>query len=109
MTGRWALAPAEDGGVEVAALGPDGLLAGPADPPPRSAAPGAQSSLFEPRPVHVPLKDLVEVYADQQRRHDATAHPDRMRLLTAAESAGMLVASEMNRSGLPWSADVHRD
>lgn len=32
-----------------------------------------------------------------------------MRLLTAAESAGMLVAAEMNQSGLPWSADVHRD
>ncbi|GAA3039973.1 bifunctional 3'-5' exonuclease/DNA polymerase [Streptomyces glomeratus] len=187
MTGRWALAPAEDGGVEVAALGPDGLPAGPVvkeedlaaavrarpevtrwvwrstadvqprllatgvrvdrcydveaaeslllghegrlgeprsaaaalarlrggpvppDPPPRSAEPGSQSSLFEPRPVRVPLKDLVEVYADQQRRHDATAHPDRMRLLTAVESAGMLVASEMNRSGLPWSADVHRE
>ncbi|MFF3512754.1 bifunctional 3'-5' exonuclease/DNA polymerase [Streptomyces sp. NPDC002573] len=187
MTGRWALAPAEDGGVEVAALGPDGLLSGPVvreedlaaavrarpevtrwvwrstaevqprllatgvrvdrcydieaaetlllghegrlgeprsaaaalarlrggpvppDPPPRSAEPGSQSSLFEPRPVRVPLKDLVEVYADQQRRHDAAIHPDRMRLLTAVESAGMLVASEMNRSGLPWSADVHRE
>ncbi|MGW1160695.1 bifunctional 3'-5' exonuclease/DNA polymerase [Streptomyces sp. NPDC002519] len=187
MTGRWALAPAEDGGVELAALGPDGLPAGPVvregdlaaavrarpevtrwvwrstadvqprllatgvrvdrcydveaaetlllghegrlgeprsaaaalarlrggpvppDPPPRSAEPGSQSSLFEPRPVHVPLKDLLEVYADQQRRHDAAAHPDRMRLLTAVESAGMLVAGEMNRSGLPWSAHVHRD
>ncbi|MGV9563245.1 bifunctional 3'-5' exonuclease/DNA polymerase [Streptomyces sp. NPDC003480] len=187
MTGRWALAPAEDGGVEIAALGPDGLPAGPVvregdlaeavrtrpevtrwvwrstadvqprllatgvrvdrcydveaaetlllghegrlgeprsaaaalarlrggpvppDPPPRSAEPGSQSSLFEPRPVHVPLKDLVEVYADQQRRHGAATHPDRMRLLTAVESAGMLVASEMNRSGLPWSADVHRE
>ncbi|GAA3840082.1 bifunctional 3'-5' exonuclease/DNA polymerase [Streptomyces chiangmaiensis] len=187
MTGRWALAPAEDGGAEVAALGPDGLLAGPVvkegdlveavrarpevtrwvwrstadvqprllatgvrvdrcydveavetlllghegrlgeprsaaaalarlrggpvppDPPPRSAEPGSQSSLFEPSPVHLPLRDLVEVYADQQRRHETTAHPDRMRLLTAAESAGMLVAGEMNRSGLPWSADVHRE
>ncbi|MEU6097523.1 bifunctional 3'-5' exonuclease/DNA polymerase [Streptomyces sp. NPDC047079] len=187
MTGRWALAPAEDGGVEVAALGPDGLPAGPVvregdlgaavrarpevtrwvwrssaevqprllatgvrvdrcydveaaeslllghegrlgeprsaaaalarlrggpvppDPPPRSAEPGSQSSLFEPRPVRLPLKDLLEVYADQQRRHEATAYPDRMRLLTAVESAGMLVACEMNRSGLPWSADVHRE
>ncbi|AVH57349.1 MULTISPECIES: bifunctional 3'-5' exonuclease/DNA polymerase [Streptomyces] len=187
MTERWALAPAEDGGAEVAALGPDGLPAGPVhtepdlaaavrtrpqvsrwvwrstadvyprllaagvrvercydieaaetlllghegrlglprsaaaalarlrggpvppDPPQRSAEPGAQSSLFEPRPVHVPVADLLEVYADQQRRHDATAHPARMRLLTAAESAGMLVAAEMNRAGLPWSADVHRD
>ncbi|MEU8587191.1 bifunctional 3'-5' exonuclease/DNA polymerase [Streptomyces sp. NPDC048664] len=187
MTGRWALAPAEDGGVDVAALGPDGLLAGPVirerdlgeavrtrpevtrwvwrstadvqprllatgvrvercydveaaeilllghegrlgeprsaaaalarlrggpvppDPPARSADPGSQSSLFEPSPVQVPLHDLVEVYADQQRRHEAAAHPDRMRLLTAAESAGMLVAAEMNRAGLPWSADVHRE
>lgn len=56
----------------------------------------------------MPLPDLAEVYAEQQRRHDATAHPDRMRLLTAAESAGMLIAAEMNRAGLPWSTDVHR-
>ncbi|PBC62501.1 bifunctional 3'-5' exonuclease/DNA polymerase [Streptomyces sp. Tue6028] len=187
MTGRWALAPAEDGGAEVVALGPDGLPAGPVrrepdlveavrsrpevtrwvwrstadvyprllatgvrvercydveaaetlllghegrlgeprsaaaalarlrggpvppDPPQRSAEPGSQSSLFEPRPVHVPLADLLEVYGDQRRRHDATAHPERMRLLTAAESAGMLVAAEMNATGLPWSADVHRE
>lgn len=184
---RWALAPAEDGGVEIAPLGPGGLPAGPVrreadlgaavrerpevtrwvwrstaevyprllatgvrvercydiedaetlllghegrlgeprsaaaalarlrrgpvppDPPQRSAEPGAQSPLFEPGPVHVPLADLLEVYADQQRRHDATALPDRMRLLTAAESAGMLVAAEMNSAGLPWRADVHRE
>ncbi|MCT9006316.1 bifunctional 3'-5' exonuclease/DNA polymerase [Streptomyces rhizosphaerihabitans] len=187
MTERWALAPAEDGGVEIAALGPDGLPTGPVrreadlaeavrtrpdvsrwvwrstadvyprllatgvrvercydmeaaetlllghegrlgeprsaaaalarlrggpvppDPPQRSAEPGSQSSLFEPRPVHLPLADLLTVYADQQRRHETTAHPERMRLLTAAESAGMLVAAEMNQAGLPWSADVHRD
>ncbi|MHC3472895.1 bifunctional 3'-5' exonuclease/DNA polymerase [Streptomyces sp. 7R007] len=186
MTDRWALAPAEDGGVELAPLGPDGLPAGPVrrepdlaeavrrrpevgrwvwrstaevyprllatgvrvercydiedaetlllghegrygeprsaaaalarlrgapvppDPPLRAAEPGAQSSLFEPQAVHVPLADLVEVYAAQQRRHDASAHPERMRLLTAAESAGMLIAAEMNRAGLPWSAEVHR-
>ncbi|MGW0759932.1 bifunctional 3'-5' exonuclease/DNA polymerase [Streptomyces sp. NPDC002814] len=186
MTDRWALAPAEDGGAELAPLGPDGLPAGPVvrepdlaaavrgrpevtrwvwrstaevyprllatgvrvercydiedaetlllghegrsgeprsaaaalarlrrgpvppDPPQRSAEPGAQSPLFEPQSAHVPLADLIEVYAEQQRRHDKAAHPGRMRLLTAAESAGMLVAAEMNRAGLPWSADVHR-
>ncbi|MET9733536.1 bifunctional 3'-5' exonuclease/DNA polymerase [Streptomyces sp. NPDC006458] len=186
MADRWALAPAEDGGVEVAALGPDGLPAGPVtwepdlaqavrgrpevarwvwrstaevyprllatgvrvercydiedaetlllghegrygeprsaaaalarlrggpvppDPRQRAAEPGAQSPLFEPQGVHVSLRDLIEVYADQQRRHDATAHPDRMRLLTAAESAGLLVAAEMNAAGLPWSTKVHR-
>ncbi|MET9493555.1 bifunctional 3'-5' exonuclease/DNA polymerase [Streptomyces sp. NPDC006552] len=82
----------------------------PPDPPPRVAAPGSQSPLFEPRPpVDVPLGDLVEVYAGQQRRHAATALPERMRLLTASESAGMLVAAEMHAAGVPWRADVHRD
>ncbi len=80
----------------------------PPDPPQRQAEPGAQSSLFEPQGVRLPLTDLLAVYAEQQRRTDATAHPDRMRLLTAAESAGTLVAAEMNRAGLPWRADVHR-
>ncbi|MFE0036736.1 bifunctional 3'-5' exonuclease/DNA polymerase [Streptomyces sp. NPDC059015] len=81
----------------------------PDDPPPRTAVPGSQSSLFEPEPVAVPFEGLLQVYAEQQRRHEAAEHPGRMRLLTAAESAGMLVAAEMNRSGLPWRADVHRD
>ncbi|QEU92787.1 bifunctional 3'-5' exonuclease/DNA polymerase [Streptomyces kanamyceticus] len=84
----------------------------PPDPPPRAAEPGSQDSLFlfEPRPggAPLPLLDLVEVYAEQQRRHDAAAHPGRMRLLTASESAGMLVAAEMNAAGLPWRADLHR-
>ncbi|MFF8844799.1 bifunctional 3'-5' exonuclease/DNA polymerase [Streptomyces sp. NPDC015127] len=81
----------------------------PPDPPARAAVPGAQSPLFEPQPVPLPLEALLEVYADQQRRHDAAEHPGRMRLLTAAESAGMLVAAEMHRAGLPWRADVHRE
>ncbi|MFI2202951.1 bifunctional 3'-5' exonuclease/DNA polymerase [Streptomyces sp. NPDC020192] len=188
MTDRWALAPAEDGGVDVAPLGPDGLPAGPVrresdlagavrsrpevtrwvwrstpevyprllatgvrvercydiedaetlllghegrhgeprsaaaalarlrggpvppDPPLRAAEPGAQSPLFEPTgATRLPLTDLLAVYAEQLRRHERTAHSDRMRLLTAAESAGMLVAAEMNHAGLPWSAEVHRE
>ncbi|MFF8831717.1 bifunctional 3'-5' exonuclease/DNA polymerase [Streptomyces sp. NPDC015131] len=83
----------------------------PADPPPRAAEPGAgaQSPLFDPEPARdVPFDALLEVYAEQQRRHGAAGHPGRMRLLTAAESAGMLVAAEMHRAGLPWRADVHR-
>ncbi|MEU1124178.1 bifunctional 3'-5' exonuclease/DNA polymerase [Streptomyces sp. NPDC005899] len=82
----------------------------PADPPPRPAAPGSQSSLFEPSAgTGVPFDGLLQVYAEQLRRHGRAAHPDRMRLLTAAESAGMMVAAEMNRSGLPWRTDVHRE
>ncbi|MFG3499243.1 bifunctional 3'-5' exonuclease/DNA polymerase [Streptomyces sp. NPDC047928] len=82
----------------------------PADPPQRAAEPSAQSSLFEARAAgpELPFEALVEVYAEQQRRHAAAEHPDRMRLLTAAESAGTLVAAEMHRAGLPWRADVHR-
>ncbi|MER7932242.1 bifunctional 3'-5' exonuclease/DNA polymerase [Streptomyces sp. NPDC093272] len=188
MTDRWALAPAEDGGVDVAPLGPDGLPAGPVrrepdlagavrgrpevtrwvwrstaevyprllatgvrvercydiedaetlllghegrsgephsaaaalarlrggpvppDPPHRSAEPGAQSPLFEPQgSARLTLDELLAVYAEQQRRHDRTERPDRMHLLTAAESAGMLIAAEMNRAGLPWSTEVHRE
>ncbi|MER6535040.1 bifunctional 3'-5' exonuclease/DNA polymerase [Streptomyces sp. 900105755] len=188
MTDRWALAPAEDGGVDVAPLGPDGLPAGPVrrepdlagavrgrpevtrwvwrstaevyprllatgvrvercydiedaetlllghegrsgeprsaaaalarlrggpvppDPPQRAAEPGAQSPLFEPQgAARLTLDELLAVYAEQQRRHDRAEHPDRMRLLTAAESAGMLIAAEMNGAGVPWSAEVHRE
>ncbi|MFD9520307.1 bifunctional 3'-5' exonuclease/DNA polymerase [Streptomyces sp. NPDC059979] len=81
----------------------------PPDPPQRAVDPRAQDSLFDPRPTApVPLDALLAVHADQEKRLDATAHPDRMRLLTAAESAAFLVAAEMNRAGLPWRADVHR-
>lgn len=84
----------------------------PEDPPVRTA--DTQPSLFEPGPVPLPpgtdeLHALLEVYAAQLARTERTAHPGRMRLLTAAESAGMLVAAEMGRTGVPWRADVHRE
>ncbi|MFI1964203.1 bifunctional 3'-5' exonuclease/DNA polymerase [Streptomyces pathocidini] len=84
----------------------------PQDPPPRSTE--QHPSLFDPGPVPLPpgtdpLEALLEVYADQQRRHRAAEHPDRMTLLTAGESAGTLVAAEMTRAGIPWRADVHRE
>jgi DNA polymerase-1 len=83
----------------------------PPDPPVRQAeGPAAQDSLFEPQAAApLPFDALLEVYAEQQRRHDQAEHPGRMRLLTAAESAGMLVAAEMHGAGLPWRADVHRE
>ncbi|MFH9419922.1 bifunctional 3'-5' exonuclease/DNA polymerase [Streptomyces sp. NPDC017529] len=84
----------------------------PDDPPVRGAE--TQPSLFEPGPVPLPpgvdeFTALLEVYAGQVARTEETAHPGRMRLLLAAESAGMLVAAEMRRAGLPWRADVHRE
>ncbi|GAA1578159.1 bifunctional 3'-5' exonuclease/DNA polymerase [Kribbella sancticallisti] len=80
----------------------------PADPPLRAATPGEQSSLFEIQEEPISFEALLRVYADQIRRHQSAEYPDRMRLLTASESSGMLVAAEMDRAGLPWSAETHR-
>src|SRR6266540_4074488 len=77
-------------------------------PPSRAEAP----TLFEPDRTVLPaaadpVKAALEVYADQQRRIDADPHPDRLRLLVAAESAGALAAAEMTYHGLPWRSDLH--
>ncbi|MFE1173393.1 bifunctional 3'-5' exonuclease/DNA polymerase [Streptomyces sp. NPDC058773] len=84
----------------------------PVDAPVRTAE--TQPSLFEPGPVPLPpgtdeLTALLEVYAGQVARAGRAEHPDRMRLLLASESAGMLVATEMGRAGVPWRAEVHRE
>ncbi|MFE0877821.1 bifunctional 3'-5' exonuclease/DNA polymerase [Streptomyces smyrnaeus] len=86
-------------------------------PPDRQASPretDPQPSLFEAGPVPLPdgvdpLEALLEVYAAQLERTARTEHPDRMRLLLAGESAGTLVAGEMSRAGVPWSAEIHRE
>ncbi|WP_399087569.1 bifunctional 3'-5' exonuclease/DNA polymerase [Streptomyces sp. BBFR2] len=83
----------------------------PPDAPVRAA--DTQPSLFEPGPVPLPpgtdgLTALVEVYAGQVARTERAELPERLRLLLASESAGMLVAAEMTYAGVPWRADVHR-
>ncbi|TDO48506.1 DNA polymerase-1 [Kribbella sp. VKM Ac-2527] len=80
----------------------------PVDPPMRGIVPGEQSSLFELEAEPIAFEAMLEVYADQVRRHQESEYPDRMRLLTASESSGMLIAAEMDRAGLPWSAETHR-
>ncbi|MFC5289039.1 bifunctional 3'-5' exonuclease/DNA polymerase [Actinokineospora guangxiensis] len=90
-------------------------LHGGAEPPdPRPLSRGEQPTLFEPdrgtAPAGVDVLDaMVAVHADQERRAAATAHPDRLRLLAAAESAGALAAAEMTHHGLPWRVDVHAE
>ncbi|MFI6954344.1 bifunctional 3'-5' exonuclease/DNA polymerase [Nocardia sp. NPDC050408] len=84
----------------------------PPDAPTRAAE--TQPSLFESGPVPLPpgtdeFDALLAVYAGQLARTAKTEHPERMRLLLAAESAGILVATEMSRTGIPWRADVHRE
>ncbi|GLZ37822.1 bifunctional 3'-5' exonuclease/DNA polymerase [Actinokineospora sp. NBRC 105648] len=79
---------------------------------PRPLTRGEQPALFEAdrgtTPIGAdPAAAAVAVLEDQERRLAATAHPDRLRLLVAAESAGGLAAAEMTHFGLPWRVDVH--
>ena len=53
------------------------------------------------------LADLIAAHSAQLAGVAADADPARFGLLTAAESAGGLVAAEMTAAGLPWRADVH--
>jgi len=80
-----------------------------------AAGDAAQQGLFDiteagaverPDPRAI-LDALIEVHADQLRRIAADEHPDRFGLLVSAESAGALVAAEMNLAGLPWRSEVH--
>ncbi|HWC81314.1 MAG TPA: bifunctional 3'-5' exonuclease/DNA polymerase [Pseudonocardiaceae bacterium] len=85
-------------------------LPAPADPPP--ARPDSQPALFEPEPEALPggadpMDALIAVYLAQRKQMAATEHPDRVRLLAAADSAGALAAVEMSHHGLPWRVDVH--
>lgn len=86
----------------------------PVLPDPPRHAPETQSALFgldaaadAPDAAHR-LEMLVDVYADQVRRIAAQeADAPGLRLLAAAESAGALVAAEIEADGVPWRVDVH--
>jgi DNA polymerase-1 len=46
-------------------------------------------------------------FRDQLEAVASAADPARLRLLLAAESAGALIAAEMQAAGLPWRSDLH--
>ncbi|HEX4723283.1 MAG TPA: bifunctional 3'-5' exonuclease/DNA polymerase [Pseudonocardiaceae bacterium] len=82
----------------------------PDDPP--LAKQDLQPALFEPEPQALPgdtdpLDALAIVYRTQRERLAAADHPDRVRLLAAADSACVLTAVEMSHHGLPWRTDIH--
>ncbi len=77
----------------------------PPPPPPN------QHSLFdEPRDHAGPALDaVIEEFGEQLATAAEATESGRLNLLLAAESAGSLIAAEMEHSGLPWRKDVHQD
>jgi DNA polymerase-1 len=74
------------------------------------AAAPALFALDEVASPHGVPSDAEAALAEFHLQRDAIAgstDPDRLRLLTAAESAGALVAAEMRAAGLPWDAAEH--
>ena len=53
--------------------------------------------------------DPVEEFRLQRAAVAGTADPNRLSLLLAAESAGSLIAIEMQFAGLPWNASRHNE
>lgn len=53
------------------------------------------------------LDDALEEFARQRAAIASAADPGRLRLLTAAESAGALIAAELRAGGLPWDVAAH--
>jgi DNA polymerase-1 len=95
-----------------AALARANGLEPPEDSGPAQHEDDRQPTLFETRgsglPAGVTVTEAAEVVlAAQKRRTAAVDHPDRLRLLIAAESASALAAAEMSADGLPWRADLH--
>lgn len=79
-------------------------------PEQEAALPGRpeQSALFETARPGPPLEDLVRELGLQLEAVAQSPQSARLRLLLAAESAGSLVAAEMEHAGVPWRPDVHR-
>ncbi|GAA1846627.1 bifunctional 3'-5' exonuclease/DNA polymerase [Microbacterium koreense] len=70
----------------------------------------AGDTLFEvddPSGPPTGIQSALTAYARQRAAIARSTDPGRLRLLTAAESAGTLVAVEMTAAGVPWDAEHH--
>lgn len=72
-----------------------------------------QDSLFDAPAANsgAPAWDLAAVARElgaQKTAVNSSTHPPRLTLLLSAESAGALVAAEMQHEGIPWREDLHR-
>ncbi|MCT1775401.1 bifunctional 3'-5' exonuclease/DNA polymerase [Brachybacterium sp. p3-SID957] len=84
----------------------------PVEPP--SERPAGGPALFDldasasPRAgVPQDIDAVLEEFARQQRAIDEARDPARLRLLVAAESAGAVIAAELQAAGIPWDVQEH--
>lgn len=70
-----------------------------------------QGSLFEAvQPAAgADVLEVTKEFAAQQHALRNCRRPAQLALLLAAESAGALIAAEMEFHGIPWRADIHND
>lgn len=85
-----------------------------AAPSVEATTPTAAPALFdwddEAMPASGPPAELgaaLEEFARQRAAIAESSDPNRLRLLTAAESAGALIAEELRAAGVPWDAVTH--
>ncbi|MHA7154100.1 bifunctional 3'-5' exonuclease/DNA polymerase [Arthrobacter sp. TMN-50] len=95
----------------VAALRKRGDVQGqlPARQLPPLPTPAGQFSLFETPsiPSGPGPTDVLAEFRQQQQAVAGGTRPQRLALLLAAESAGALLAAEMEAAGIPWRRDLH--
>lgn len=76
-----------------------------------SVEPAAEHALFtlESDRARIPedADEVLAEFARQQSAISSSGDPDRLRLLLAAESAGALIAAELQTAGLPWHGPTH--
>ncbi|MBP2412405.1 DNA polymerase-1 [Arthrobacter stackebrandtii] len=78
-----------------------------------ASAPTGQDSLFDaPAAANAPqawgLDSVFRELSAQKLAVNSATHPSRLTLLLIAESAGALVAAEMQHAGIPWREQLHR-
>ena len=55
------------------------------------------------------VRVLMREWLAQARAISESRHPERLRLLAAAESAGALVATEIGYYGIPFNVQAHHE
>ncbi|MDJ0317844.1 bifunctional 3'-5' exonuclease/DNA polymerase [Arthrobacter antibioticus] len=78
-----------------------------------TGAQAGQESLFQTPATQSESQDwdlatVAKELGAQKAATSSSTHPPRLTLLLSAESAGALVAAEMQYEGMPWREDLHR-